>query len=548
MSQNQSVVLSGAESSSAHLHRGAVLTVLLLGAFVSILNQTLLNVAIPHLMNDFNVSAGTVQWLSTGYMLTNGVLIPLSAFLIGTFTTRQLFIAAMTSFTVGSFICSIAPGFEVMMFGRVVQALGAGVIMPLMMTVIINIYPPEVRGRAMGMIGIAMFFAPAVGPTLSGWIIENWSWRLLFYVAIPIAIADIVLAMFLLKNVTEKTNPKFDLWGFVTSTIGFGTLLYGCSEAGNKGWGDATVVLFLIMGILFIALFIVRELTAKSPMLNLRVFKYDMFSLATIVSCIVNMAMFGAALLVPIYIQNIRGYSPIQSGLLLLPGALLMGIMSPISGALMDRFGIRPLAIIGLAITAISTWQFANLTMDTAYGHVMLLYTFRMFGMSFIAMTIMTSGLNQLPRHLGSHGTAASNTARQVAASIGTAILITIMSTRTNLHLAQFGNTVSSANPNLSHVVQSLGQGLAFHLGQTAHAGTAIMAQLLYGLALQQSTVMGINDSFTVATVLTVIALIASFFLRRAVHGQMRQSKRKVVQEVGGVDGQESQKPPVLSE
>ncbi|MCY9593855.1 MFS transporter [Paenibacillus chitinolyticus] len=507
-------------------HRGTVLLVLILGAFVTILNQTLLNVALPHLMNDFNASADTIQWLSTGYMLINGIIIPISAFLIGTFTTRQLFISAMISFTVGSLICGMAPNFTIMMIGRIVQGAGAGIIMPLMMTVILNIYPPQVRGRAMGMIGIAMFFAPAIGPTLSGWIIEHWTWRILFYVAMPIAILDIIFAFLVLKNVTKVTKPVFDFLGFVTSTIGFGSLLYGISEAGSKGWGSVTVVSTIVIGIVFIALFIVRELTAKNPLLNLRVFKYNMFSLSTVVSCIVNMAMFGASILVPIYVQNIRGYSPIEAGLLMLPGALLMGVMSPISGALFDRFGIKPLAFIGLTITAITTWQFAHLNADTTYSTLMWLYTIRMFGMSFIAMTIMTTGLNQLPRELASHGTAASNTARQIASSIGTAVLVTIMTNRTTYHVGQYANDLSLSNPNYNPSgLESMGAAFAQQMGQSLAAGKAYASQMLYGLVTKQSTIQGINDAFVVATGLTIIALVVSFFFRRVAHGKSAKKK-----------------------
>ncbi|MEY9093444.1 DHA2 family efflux MFS transporter permease subunit [Paenibacillus sp. RC84] len=507
-------------------HRGTVLLVLILGAFVTILNQTLLNVALPHLMNDFNASADTIQWLSTGYMLINGIIIPISAFLIGTFTTRQLFISAMISFTVGSLICGMAPNFTIMMIGRIVQGAGAGIIMPLMMTVILNIYPPQVRGRAMGTIGIAMFFAPAVGPTLSGWIIEHWTWRILFYVAMPIAIVDIIFAFFVLKNVTKVTKPAFDFLGFVTSTIGFGSLLYGISEAGSKGWDSVPVVSTIIIGVVFIALFIVRELTAKNPLLNLRVFKYNMFSLSTVVSCIVNMAMFGASILVPIYVQNIRGYSPMEAGLLMLPGALLMGVMSPISGALFDRFGIKPLAFIGLTITAITTWQFAHLNADTTYSTLMWLYTIRMFGMSFIAMTIMTTGLNQLPRELASHGTAASNTARQIASSIGTAILVTIMTNRTTYHVGQYANDLSLSNPNYNPSgLDSMGAAFAQQMGQSLAAGKAYASQMLYGLVTKQSTIQGINDAFVVATGLTIVALVVSFFFRRVAHGKSAKKK-----------------------
>ncbi|UUZ90946.1 DHA2 family efflux MFS transporter permease subunit [Paenibacillus sp. P25] len=227
---------------------GRTIAVLLTGAFIAILNQTLINIAIPHLMNDFNVSATTIQWLSTGYMLVNGVLIPITAFLIERYPTRGLFLAAMALFTAGAVICSLAPGFTVMMVGRVIQASGAGILMPLVMNVFFRVFPPEKRGAAMGMMGIAIIFAPAIGPTLAGWIVEHYTWRILFIMMIPLGPLDILLAFRWLRNVGTPTNPVFDSGGAILSTIGFGGLLYGFSEAGSKGWSSLIVVGFLILG------------------------------------------------------------------------------------------------------------------------------------------------------------------------------------------------------------------------------------------------------------------------------------------------------------
>ncbi|MCL6446518.1 MAG: DHA2 family efflux MFS transporter permease subunit, partial [Alicyclobacillus sp.] len=367
----------------------------------------------------------------------------------------------------------------------------------------------------MGVIGIAMIFAPAVGPTLSGWIVETYSWRLLFYIVMPIAILDIILAFAYLRNATERTFPKLDVLGAITSIIGFGALLYGFSEAGNKGWGNSEVVTSIAIGLVFLVLFVIRELVAPEPLMRLEVFRYGMFSLSTIVSCIINMGMFGAMILLPIFIQNIRGYTPLQSGLLLMPGALLMGIMSPITGAMFDRVGPRPLVLFGLAITTVTTWMFSKLTINTGYGHIMLLYTLRMFGMSFIMMTIMTAGLNQLPRRLNSHGTAAANTARTVASSLGTAILVSVMSTRTTFHISQYVNTMTLTNPNLRITMQQFTLYFAHQLGNSLQAGSQLATQVLYGLVQRQSTIDGINDSFIVATVITFVALILSVFLHK---------------------------------
>ncbi|WP_047153095.1 DHA2 family efflux MFS transporter permease subunit [Aneurinibacillus tyrosinisolvens] len=493
------------------------LTVLMIGAFISILNQTLINVAIPHLMNDFNVSATTVQWLSTAYMLVNGVLIPITAFLIESFGTRVLFTSAMGLFTIGSIVCAIAPSFSIILIGRIIQASGAGILMPLVMSVFLTVFPPERRGAAMGMMGIAMMFAPAIGPTLSGWIVENYTWRVLFFMVIPLGVLDILLAARWLQNVSRLSYPKFDLTGTIFSTIGFGSLLYGFSSAGSDGWGSATVIATLSVGVIFIVLFIVRELTMEEPMLEFRVFKYDIFTISTIVGSATTMTMFGAMLLLPIYLQNIRGFTPLESGLLLLPGALLMGVMSPISGIIFDRIGARPLAIVGLVITAVTTFEFSRLTTDTPYSHIMIIYTARSFGMSLLMMSVQTEGLNQLPRHLGSHGTAMSNTMRQIAGSIGTALLVTVMSNRATLHLANYSNTITTANEPVVQNVNQLGQELAASAGVPPEAGQALATQVLYGLASQTSAINGINDAFIVATWIAVIGLVLSFFLRRAI-------------------------------
>ncbi|MGG3925833.1 DHA2 family efflux MFS transporter permease subunit [Metabacillus fastidiosus] len=495
---------------------GKILVALMLGAFVAILNQTLLNVAIPHIMNDLGISANTVQWLSTGYMLVNGIAIPITAFLIEKFGTRKLFLTAIFLFTIGSLVCSLSTNFTVLMIGRVIQACGAGIIMPLLMTVFFVLFPPEKRGKAMGIMGIVIIFAPAVGPTLSGWLIGHYSWRLLFDIVIPIGVLDLILGFLWMKDVTKVTNPKFDFPGFLFSTLGFGFLLYGFSEAGNDGWTSATVIISLTIGIISLAAFVWRELTTDKPMLDLRVFKYDIFALTTIISMIVNMAMFGAMILLPIYLQNIRGYTALESGLLMLPGAIIMGIMSPISGALFDRFGARWLAVVGLTITVITTWQFTTLSMTTSYSHIMLLYVLRMFGMSFIMMTVMTEGLNQLPPHLGSHGTAASNTARQVAGSIGTALLVTVMSTRQGVHFGEYTNTVTSANSFISSKFSELTHLLSSYTHLPGTAGTELTTSLMYGQTMQQATINGINDAFIVATGIAFVAWILAFFIKRS--------------------------------
>ncbi|PGZ76085.1 DHA2 family efflux MFS transporter permease subunit [Bacillus sp. AFS029637] len=490
----------------------AVVTVLILGMFISILNQTIINVALPPLMNEFNVSTSTAQWLITGFMLVNGILVPISAFLVSRFTYRKLFVAAMLFFTVGSIICATSGNFTMMMTGRIIQAVGAGILMPVGMNIFMTLFPPHKRGAAMGLLGVAMILAPAIGPTITGWVIENYSWNLMFYgmFVVGLIITFLSLKFFTLAQPVSKT--KLDVFGVISSSIGLGSLLYGFSEAGNNGWTSAEVIITLIIGVIGLAVFIWRELTTDNKMLDLQVFKYPTFTFTLVINAIVTMALFGGMLLLPVYLQNIRGFTPMESGLLLLPGSLIMGIMGPVAGKLFDKYGIRPLAIVGLAITTFATYKFTTLSMDTPYSVIMTDYIIRSIGMSFIMMPIMTAGMNALPMKLISHGTATQNTSRQVAGSIGTAILITLMTQQTTAHVADYGNMLTTSNPILVDKVHSMGQSLAALAG-SAQAGDAMSTQLLYGQISKLSAINGINDAFLIATILAGVAWVLSFFL-----------------------------------
>lgn len=416
-------------------NRSLLVVVLLIGTFCTVLNQTLLATAFPTLMKEFDISASTVQWLTTGFLLVNGIMIPVSAWLINSFSSKKLYISAMTTFLIGTIICFLAQNFSVLLIGRLIQAIGVGLSMPLLQNIMLTIFPPEKRGSAMGMAGIVIGLAPALGPTLSGWIIDHYSWRDLFGMVIPIVILVLVLALFFMKSVIELTHPKIDTISAILSTIGFGSLLYGFSSVGDKGWLSKEVLGFLIIGIIFIFLFSKRQLKIEHPFLELRVFKSKIFTIAAVLAGVTNMAMIGAEMVLPLYIQNIRGESAFHSGLMLLPGALVMGLMMPITGAIFDKRGARKLAITGMFILTSATLPFAFLTSKTSVIVIVVLYAIRMFGISMVMMPVTTSGMNALPAHLISHGTAVNNTFRQVASSIGTAILISVLTNVTKNNL-----------------------------------------------------------------------------------------------------------------
>jgi EmrB/QacA subfamily drug resistance transporter len=402
--------------------------VLLSGAFITILNQTLLGTALPPIMKDLHLDNSTVQWLQSIFMLVNGIMIPVTAFLIERFTSRQLFLSAMGVFTAGTLICAFGPDFFTLLIGRILQAAGAGIMMPLMQTILFLLFPEGKRGTAMGLFGLVIAFAPAIGPTLSGILVEYFTWRSVFYVILPIAVINIITAYILLKNVTELTHPKLDKLSVVLSTIGFGGILYGFSTVSQAGFTSWHVIVSLIVGIIALVIFIKRQLNLKEPMLEFRVFSYNIYTIGTVLGMFVFAVMIATNIILPLYMQNMLHLTPLQSGLVLLPGAIVMGLFNPITGYLFDKFGGKWLARGGLLLLALSTLPFTFLTSHTSITYLTIMNTIRMISIAMVMMPMTTLAINQLPQHLISHGTAMNNTFRQMAGALGTALFITVMS------------------------------------------------------------------------------------------------------------------------
>ncbi|RWR07829.1 DHA2 family efflux MFS transporter permease subunit [Siminovitchia fortis] len=467
-----------------------MIAILFFGAFVAFLNNTLLNVALPTIMAEFNVKPAVVQWLTNGYMLVNGILIPASAFFIQRFTNRNLFLTAMSLFTIGTAFAAFAPSFGFLIAGRMIQASGAGMMMPLLMNVMLTAFPVERRGTAMGMFGLVIMAAPAIGPTLSGWVVEHYDWRTLFRIILPFAVITLIFALFKLKNITPTRDIKVNIFSLILSSIGFGSLLYGFSTAGDKGWDVPEVYGTIVIGVIALIIFVVRQLKMEDPMLEFRIYKYPMFALSSVIMVVVSASMFSGMILTPIYVQTIREISPFHAGLLMLPGAILMAIMSPVTGRLFDKYGARILAAIGLTVTVITTYLFSRLTADTGFYHIMFLYTIRMFGMSLVMMPVMTNGLNQLPMSANPHGTAMNNTLQQISGAIGTAVLITIMNKRMEASGAELAEKAAASG--------------------NAPATPEALKELS-----QQAMLDGITHTFLISTYIAAVALVLAMFMKR---------------------------------
>ncbi len=422
----------------------AMLVVLILGTFITVLNQTLITPALPSIMEEMSINASTAQWLTTGFTLVNAIMIPITAFFIDRFSIRGLFAVAMGIFAVGSAMAGWGANFGVLIVGRLIQAAGAGILMPMVMTVLMWTFPVERRGSAMGLFGIVIAFAPAIGPTVAGVVVDNASWHILFFGVAALALIIAIIAVFLIDNKEDANkHATLDILSVILSTIGFGALLYGLSAIGSDG---VSVIAFvaIAVGAVGIVLFFFRQLRLDDPMLQVRVLKTRKFLIATIVCMLVQGSLMVGSILMPIYLQTLMGYSATITGLVMMPGAIITGIMSPIAGRLFDRYGPRMLSLIGLSLLCLVTLGFAFLGKNTPLAYIIVVYSFRMFSITLVNMPITTWGMNALDTKLINHGTSVNNTLRQVAGSMGTAIIVSVYSIAVGVNTASMGEIDAS--------------------------------------------------------------------------------------------------------
>ncbi|MHA6668329.1 MDR family MFS transporter [Homoserinimonas sp. A447] len=454
-----------------------VIGLLLISAFVVILNETIMSVAVPVLMADLGIAASSAQWLTTAFMLTMAVVIPITGFLLQRFHTRSIFLAAMTFFSLGTLISALAPGFEVLVAGRVVQATGTAIMMPLLMTTVMTLVPPASRGKTMGNISIVMSVAPAIGPTISGLILSVLDWRWMFWLVLPIAIGALILGATRIQNVTEPRRIPIDRLSVVLSAFAFGGLIYGLSSLGEAARGEVMMPVWipLAIGGVSLALFTIRQLKLQrtdSALLDLRTFTSKTFTISTSMLVISMLALFGTIIVLPIYVQNVLGLEPLVTGLLLLPGGLLMGLLGPVVGRIYDKHGPTVLVVPGSIIVSVVFWGMTLLDEGTPFIFVLIAHLGLSVGLAGLFTPVFTSALGSLQPHLYSHGSAIIGTVQQLAGAAGTALFITVMTA----------------------------QSVALSAGETPDVA---------------ATASGIQAAFLSGAILSLVAVAVSFFVRK---------------------------------
>ncbi len=430
----------------------AILAALLICAFVGFFSETSLNIALTSLMEVFQVKASTAQWLTTGYLLTLGIIMPFTGLLIQMFTTRKLFFTSTTSLAIGTLLGALSVNFEMLMFARILQAAGMGLLLPLMFNTVLVIFPMEKRGAAMGTIGLVLSFAPALGPALSGILIQYMSWRFIFWLLLPFILIGMFVAYKNLENVTEVKKQRIDIISAVLSTVGFGSIVYGFGQAGES-WTNPIVIISIMIGLISLALFVKRQNT-EEPVLNLNVFKYPVFVMGLILVLICMLVLMSTMIILPMYLQTGAGLSVLVTGLMLLPGSAINGALQMVSGKIFDKYGHKVLVIPGLIIMMITLFFLTTLTPNSSIGLIVALHMILMGSMAIVWTGAQTHALNQLPPELYAHGSASLNTLLQVNGAIGTAVAISILTSGKNNYLAH-----SSHPKQLSEISNAIASG-----------------------------------------------------------------------------------------
>lgn len=481
----------------------APVLVALIGAFMTMLDSSIVNVAIPTMMTVFNADATSVEWVSTAYLLTLGVVVPLSGWLGDKLGFKRLYVIALSIFVAGSLLCTLAGSLGFLIAARAVQALGGGLLGPTMMSLVTRIVPRDKMGSGMGIFGIAILAAPAIGPTLGGYLVEYVDWRWIFTINLPIGIIGILLALVVLPDFRTEDPGPLDIGGALSAAAALFCLLLALSKGESWGWGSERIVLLFTLSFFAFALFVYLELTTKRPLLDLRLFRYVRFTVANLVIMVTMVGSYACLFFLPMFFQSVRGIGAMETGLIMMPGAVATGIMMLVCGKLYDRIGPRPLVLFGVVLLSGILFLFHNLTLSTSLSTATLWAGLNGMEMAFVSMPTQAAGLLDMPVESVGRASAMRNIISRVSGSFGIAILTSLMTTRQAVHAAHLAWTVTPGSPAAA----------------AAH-GSARALAVLNGLVARNAFVSAVEDVFLCAALFVLIAIVPAFFLGKGARGQ----------------------------
>ena len=496
-------------------YKWQVLIVIAIGTFMVILDTTIVNIALPRIITVFGSSVAEAQLVITGYMLAMATVVPAAPFFSQTFGSKRIYVVTLALFTLGSALCGLAWSVPSLVVARVIQGLGGGMIGPVGMAMLFRVAPPEERGRLMSTYAMPVMLGPILGPSLGGFLVEYVDWRWVFFLNLPFGVAGVILGSLLLRETPTTPGLRFDFFGFVLAAACSAGALLGLSDVPDKGWSDPVIVIELGLAAVTLPLFIWWQLRAKQPLLNLRLFAIPAFSLGAALNFVTAISLFGAIFLLPVFLQNVRGLGPMDTGLLLFPQALASFVSIQAAGRLYDKIGPRPLVLSGLGVLALATWLLSRLDVTTPDSLIRLVLVLRGLAMGMTMMPAMTAWLAAAPVSQTASASALNNVLRQLFGAFGTAMYATILQERVAYHQATLAMFVT---PDMPAVARLLAEGQQFAL---AHGLTLAQARLmtigqLAGQVRLAAAVRGFDDCFLIAAIACLLGLAPAFFLRKA--------------------------------
>jgi MFS transporter, DHA2 family, multidrug resistance protein len=501
-----------------HRYKWFVLANIMLGTFMAVLDSTIVNVGLPKIMASFGVGIDKIEWVITAYMLAMAVMLPTSGWLADKFGYKRMYFIGLLTFTFGSLLCGLSNDENTLILSRIIQGLGAGTIQPLGMAIITREFPVKQRGIALGFWSIAAAASVSFGPLIGGYLVDNFSWQVIFYVNVPIGIAALLFTILIQREFINPRAGKFDLIGFISVVIFLPVLLYALSEGtavtNSEGWRAPYILACFAISLLFLAIFITRELTTENPLIDLRLLKDYNFGVTNIVMIIFSMGMFGSTFLMPLYLQNSMGYTAVQAGAVFLPVGIIQGMMAPLSGRFADKFNPKVPAIVGIIILGFSFILNSRLSYLSEHHFIMTSLYLRGLGMGMIFTPLSTISLLTINREKMAQAAGITNTIRQLGGSLGVAMFTTLFASRIKFHTQIYGSAIDSSTQQFKNVVSNLSW-YAQHYGGS-NMSTAVQ-QAKYELVShvsKQAYIQGISDDFWIAATITLIGIIPVIIMK----------------------------------
>ena len=503
---------------SSPTYRWWLLGNVMIGTFMAVLDATIVNVGLPKIMASYGVGLDKIEWVLTAYMLALAVMLPTSGWLADKYGYKRVYFLGLFLFTLGSFLCGVSPTEDILIFSRVIQGLGAGCIMPVGMAIVTREFPPEKRGIALGFWSIASAASVSFGPLIGGYLVDNFSWPLIFDVNIPIGIAGMLATGIIQKEFRNKSLRSFDVVGFISVSIFLPLLLYALTE-GNAatnagGWNSPTVLVCFALSALAFVVFLTAEFTVKEPLIDLRMLGDYNFGISALVIFIFGVGMFGSTFLIPVYLQNSMGYTAIQAGSVFLPLGMIQGVVAPLAGIFSDKINPKVPIIIGALLLSLSFYMNSSMSYLTELDYIMLTLYLRGLAMGLMFGPLTAISLLSIPRHKMAQASGISNVIRQVGGSFGVALLTSIFTSRIAFHSQLFGEALQSYSPVYHSVVNHLG---SYVTSVTGNVGSNALKQaqfILQSNITKQAFIQSIDDDFMLAAIITLVSAVPVFFLK----------------------------------